>query len=104
MTVSKKHVKHVPERMCIACRQKRPKWELIRIVRTVPGGLEIDLRGKKTGRGAYLCKQRECWETGLKTKRLARALKYEIKAEQRAELMEYGKTLPPAVERLELQA
>jgi predicted RNA-binding protein YlxR (DUF448 family) len=97
MTVSQKHAKHVPERTCIACRQKRPKWELIRIVRTVTGGLEIDLRGKKTGRGAYLCKQQECWEIGLKKKKLAQALKSEIRADQRTELMEYSKTLPSAI-------
>jgi predicted RNA-binding protein YlxR (DUF448 family) len=102
MIGSQKHTKHVPERTCIACRQKRPKWELVRIVRTVPDGLEIDLRGKKTGRGAYLCKQRECWEIGLRRKKLAQALKSEIKEEQRAELIEYSRTLPYAADKEEL--
>ena len=102
MAVSHKRVKHVPERTCIACRQRRPKWELVRVVRTVPGGLEIDTRGKKAGRGAYLCKLQECWEIGLKRNKLAHTLKSDIMAEQHAELVAYGKTLPSAAEEKEL--
>lgn len=88
-----KSIKHVPERTCIACRQKRPKWEMVRIVRTPEGNLEIDSRGKKAGRGAYLCKQQSCWEAGLTKKRLEHALKAEIGTEQRSGLLEYSKTL-----------
>lgn len=88
-----KSTKHVPERTCIACRQKRPKWEMVRIVRTPEGNLEIDSRGKKAGRGAYLCKQQSCWEAGLMKKRLEHALKAEIGLEQRSGLLEYSKTL-----------
>ena len=84
--------KHLPERTCIACRQKRAKWEMVRIVRTPEGIIEIDLRGKKAGRGAYLCRQQECWEAGLK-KKLGHALKCEIKDEQSAELVTFGKSL-----------
>jgi predicted RNA-binding protein YlxR (DUF448 family) len=94
VAVSQRRFKHIPERTCIACGQKRPKWELIRIVRTFPGDLEIDMRGKKAGRGAYLCKLQECWEIGLKRNKLAHALKSEITAEQHAGLIEYSKTLP----------
>ena len=50
IAVSQRRIKHIPERTCIACGKKRPKWELIRIVRTFPGDLEIDMRGKKAGR------------------------------------------------------
>lgn len=91
--VPRKHIKHVPERTCIVCRQKRPKWELVRIVRTPQGVLEIDNRGKKAGRGAYLCKTQDCFESGLKRKKLEYALKVEIGPEQRAGLLEYCKTL-----------
>ena len=94
MTGHQKLNKHVPERTCIVCYQKRPKWELVRIVRTPQGTLEIDSRGKKAGRGAYLCKLQGCWEMGLTKKKLERALKTEIIAEQRASLLEYSKTLP----------
>ena len=94
VAVSQRRIKHIPERTCIACGKKRPKWELIRIVRTFPGDLEIDLRGKKAGRGAYICKMQECWEIGLKRKKLEHALKSEISGEQRANLIAYSKALP----------
>jgi predicted RNA-binding protein YlxR (DUF448 family) len=93
MPVTQKRPKHVPERTCIVCRQKRPKWELVRIVRTPQGALEIDNRGKKAGRGAYLCRTRDCFESGLKRKRLEYALKVELGPEQRAGLLEYSKRL-----------
>jgi len=66
---------------------------MVRIVRTPQGTLEIDNRGKKAGRGAYLCRTQDCWEAGLAKKRLEHALKTEISSEQRAELLEYSKTL-----------
>ncbi|WP_018466954.1 YlxR family protein [Calidithermus timidus] len=53
--------KHIPERMCVACRRRRPKRELLRIVLTAEGPV-IDPTGKKPGRGAYVCPdQAECW-------------------------------------------
>lgn len=90
---SEGHYKHVAERTCVACRSKKAKWELVRIVRTQEDGLEIDLRGKKAGRGAYLCRQQECWEDGLKKKRLDHALKFHISSEKREELLTYGNTM-----------
>ena len=93
MAGPQKRPKHVPERTCVVCRQKRPKWEMVRIVRTPQGTLEIDNRGKKAGRGAYLCKAEECWEAGLTQKRLEYALKTKIGSEQRAELLEHCKAL-----------
>ena len=93
MKVPQKNAKHVPERSCIACRQKKPKWEMVRIVCTTGGALEIDNRGKKAGRGAYLCKQQNCWEVGLAKKKLEYALKREINLEERYRLLEYSKTL-----------
>jgi len=85
--------KHVVERTCVSCKSKKVKWELVRIVRTPKDGLEIDLRGKKAGRGAYLCRQQECWEDGLKKKRLDHALKFHISLEKREELLAYGNTM-----------
>jgi predicted RNA-binding protein YlxR (DUF448 family) len=81
--------KHVPERTCISCGGKKAKWELVRIVRTLNDGIVIDLRGKKAGRGAYLCRQRECWEECLKKRRLDHALKYQISSEQRKAILSY---------------
>lgn len=90
--------RHVPRRMCIACRQKTAKRELVRIVRTPQGTIEIDPANRKAGRGAYLCTQESCWETGLKSKRLERALKTELIPEQRAMLLEYIKSLSAEAE------
>ena len=70
--------KKVPLRMCIVCGEKRPKKELIRIIRTPEQKIEIDLSGKRSGRGAYLCLKRECIERAKKEGKLAYALKTEI--------------------------
>ena len=88
MAKARPDAKQVPQRTCIACRQKKPKWELVRIVRTPPGEVELDLRGKKAGRGAYLCRRDECWEAGLMKKKLEHALKTDLAPAQRAMLRE----------------
>ena len=82
-------VKRIPKRTCVACRLIRPKRELIRLVHITDNGVEIDLTGKKTGRGAYLCPTHECWESGLKTGRLEHALRTTISSENRNELLRY---------------
>jgi predicted RNA-binding protein YlxR (DUF448 family) len=89
--------KHIPQRTCIACRTVRNKRELIRIVRTTGQRVEADSTGKQSGRGAYLCRQRECWETVLSNRhRLGQALKLEmeIRLEDLAQLREFAATLP----------
>ncbi len=78
--------RRVPERSCVACRQTRPKRELTRVVRAVDGSVEVDPTGKRSGRGAYLCRQAACWEQALKKRALDRALKIELTEEQRARL------------------
>lgn len=88
--------KHVPQRTCVGCREIKAKRDLIRIVRLATGAVEVDLTGKKRGRGAYLCKTRDCWEMELKRNRLQRALKTAISLEEWVELMKYGETLPTA--------
>src|SRR5262249_34803256 len=86
--------RHVPERTCIACRQARPKRELIRIVRTPQGHVEMDPTGKKSGRGAYLCAKRSCWEPALRKGRLEREFELTLLPEDRAALEAYIQTLP----------
>ena len=71
-------VKKIPERKCMGCNEKRPKKELIRVVRTPEGDVCLDLVGKKSGRGAYICKSVSCFEKALKSKRLERTLEVEI--------------------------
>jgi predicted RNA-binding protein YlxR (DUF448 family) len=65
---------HVPQRTCVACRQGRPKGELLRIVRSPRGTIEVDPSGKAPGRGAYVCRTVRCSEQAVKQKKLSRAL------------------------------
>lgn len=71
-------VKKVPMRSCTACREKKPKKELVRIVRTPEGEILLDTTGKKSGRGAYLCNSTACLLKAKKSKALSRALETEI--------------------------
>jgi predicted RNA-binding protein YlxR (DUF448 family) len=58
----------------VACRTARPKRDLIRIVRTADGAVELDPTGRKAGRGAYLCADGACWEAARSKGAVARAL------------------------------
>ena len=89
MTKSRKQ-KHVPQRTCIACRSKRPKRELVRIVRTPSGEVAVDETGKQSGRGAYLCPKRECWHKALSEGLLSRALSVSLTEETRTCLEEHA--------------
>jgi len=82
--------KHIPQRTCVACRKVRPKQQLIRLVCSLEGGVEVDTGGKMAGRGAYLCRARECWEIGLRGGRLEHALRSTIAPENREQLIRYG--------------
>ena len=79
--------KKIPMRMCVACREMRPKKELLRIVRTTDGTVEVDRTGKKNGRGAYLCAREECLNKALKIRALNRALDVTLDAETAARLV-----------------
>ncbi len=74
-------VKKKPARTCMACNEQKEKQELIRIVRSKDGVIEVDLSGKKSGRGAYICKKEECLEKIMKSKRLERIFEQEISSE-----------------------
>ena len=73
-------VKKAPLRKCAVCGEMKAKKELIRVVRTTEddADIEIDLTGKKNGRGAYICRLEECIEKAAKTKALERSLKMQI--------------------------
>lgn len=81
-------------RSCVICRQPRPKRELVRVVRNLAGEVEIDPTGKKAGRGAYLCRRRECWEQALRKRSLEHALQTTISPDNRAALQQFGSELP----------
>jgi predicted RNA-binding protein YlxR (DUF448 family) len=87
--------KHVPLRTCIACKQTRPKRELIRVVRTPDGHILLDPTSKKSGRGAYVCARRSCWDIALRKGKLEREFETTLSPEDRAALEEYYASLPP---------
>jgi len=74
-------VRKIPLRMCTGCMEMKPKSELIRVVKSPEGEVSMDLTGKKSGRGAYICKDIECLEKAFKTKRLSRNLDVAISEE-----------------------
>ena len=73
--------KKIPVRMCVACRQGRPKRELIRIVKNKEGVVSVDTTGKAQGRGAYLCPDVACLERASQIKALNRALECDFTEE-----------------------
>ncbi len=74
-------IKKVPQRICVGCRQTRGKKELIRIVRTPEQQVVIDPTGKRSGRGAYICRNIACLRAALSGKHLQHALKSEVPIE-----------------------
>ncbi len=74
-------VKKIPLRMCTGCMEMKPKKELIRVVKSNEGDVSVDLTGKKSGRGAYICKDIQCLEKAFKTKKLSRNLDVTISDE-----------------------
>lgn len=85
--------KHVPQRTCVACRQTTAKRELVRVVRTLTGEVEVDPTGKRAGRGAYVCRNRACWELALRKKILEHALQTVMSVENRAALEAFSQGL-----------
>lgn len=62
----------VPMRMCTGCGEKKPKQQLVRVVRTPEGNVIVDKLGKASGRGAYICKSAECLKKAVKSGRISR--------------------------------
>jgi len=80
--------KKIPMRMCIGCKEMKPKKELTRIVRTTEGNIVIDPTGKKSGRGAYICKNEQCIKTSINENRLSKALDFQVTKEMAQKLQE----------------
>ncbi len=73
--------KKKPERTCMGCNEQKEKNNLLRIVKSKEGIIDVDVTGKKNGRGAYICKSEECLNKVIKTKRLERIFEKEISPE-----------------------
>lgn len=70
--------RRVPMRMCVGCKTMYPKKDLVRVVRSPEGEVSLDLTGKKSGRGAYVCHDLACLDAALKEGRLSRALESKL--------------------------
>jgi len=70
--------KKIPQRQCMGCRERKPKREMIRVVRTPEGNVNLDFGGKMNGRGAYLCPSMDCLRKAIRSKALDRSLEVEI--------------------------
>jgi predicted RNA-binding protein YlxR (DUF448 family) len=81
-------LRHIPQRTCVACQQESAKRELIRVVRTPAGQVEVDPTGKKAGRGAYICRNKACWELAFKKKSLEHSLQTQLTPDDKAALVE----------------
>jgi len=74
-------VKKIPMRMCLGCGEMKSKKELIRAVKTPDGEISIDLTGKKSGRGAYICRNADCFRKARKARRFEKAFSCQISEE-----------------------
>ncbi len=93
MMMKKSYSRQEPQRTCVVCHQKADKRTLIRLVRIENGVVEVDLTGRKNGRGAYMCPSLGCWQDGIKKGQLERALKVGLDRENRQSLIQYGNSL-----------
>ena len=85
--------KKIPMRQCLGCREMKPKKELIRVVRSPEGQIDLDFKGKANGRGAYVCPDPECLKKVRKARSLERAFSARIPEEvydRLAQQMEAG--------------
>ena len=78
--------KKVPMRMCVGCREMKPKKELLRVVRSPEGAVSIDVTGRKPGRGAYVCHSADCLKKAIKQRQLEKAFGCALGEETNASL------------------
>ena len=83
--------KKIPVRQCLGCREHKPKPELIRVVRSPEGEVSLDFKGKKPGRGAYVCPDPTCLQKARKSRALERAFSAPLPDEVWAALEEQMK-------------
>lgn len=71
-------MKKIPMRMCLGCNEMKPKKEMIRVVKSAQGEISLDFTGKKSGRGAYICKNTECFLSAKKARRFEKSFSCKI--------------------------
>ncbi len=92
--------RRLPQRTCVGCGTVSAKRQFIRVVRSPGGGVRPDPTGKAPGRGAYLCPNRSCWQQALAKKRLERALRTVLSAQDAEAIAAFAATLPAGEEAL----
>ena len=85
--------RHIPERKCVACGQRFPKQELIRVVRTPEGSVLVDQAGKKPGRGAYICRSETCWQGGVPKSSIERSLNITMPPESQIQITAFYRSM-----------
>ena len=85
----------IPMRMCVGCREMKPKREMTRVVKPEGGEAHIDITGKAQGRGAYVCRSEACLKRAIKQKQLERVLEVQLTEEVSRQLQETIAALPP---------
>ncbi len=92
-------VKKQPERMCVSCREMRPKKDLMRLVLSPTGEISLDPTGKKPGRGAYVCRNRTCLAQAIKRHQFDRNLKARVDDSVIEKLIEAMEEMPEEPDR-----
>jgi len=88
-------MKKTPLRQCVGCRLMKPKSELVRVVKSPEGEVSLDKKGKKPGRGAYVCPDTECLNRAVKRGALSRAFKMQIPGDILEEMELYARAGEP---------
>jgi len=88
---------HIPLRSCVVCGYKTDKRDLIRLVRTQSGRVEVDTTNRIPGRGAYLCHRQACWDNALKKSRLDHKLRDPISPEDKLVLQKFAQQMAEAL-------
>lgn len=73
--------KKIPMRMCLGCDEMKPKREMIRVVKSKEGEISLDLTGRKSGRGAYICRNVDCFKKARKSRRFEKSFSCMISSE-----------------------
>ena len=79
--------KKLPMRMCVGCREMKPKRELLCVVKSPVGDVSLDPTGRKPGRGAYVCRSAECLKKAIRQKQLERAFACALPQEAQGALL-----------------
>ncbi len=76
--MEQQRIKKIPMRQCLGCNERKPKSELLRVVRDPEGNISLDFTGKKSGRGAYICKSVKCLKKAVKSHRIDKNLECSV--------------------------